>query len=101
MKFETFKSILENLLVEYKRLKLKEKKLNDFFNNSNIELDLDIINSMLHCLKVEFNDEDNWVDWYFYEVLVNNAHNLKIINNDKEYRANYRNMYEILIGNLK
>lgn len=101
MKFETFKETMNLLLLEYRSSRKKDKELEKIFgSDSCIISELKYIDSMLNILKIEFNDKDDFIDWFFYEVLLNNDFDKKIIINNKEYKPTYKNIYKIITNKI-
>lgn len=101
MKFETFKNTMELLLTEYNTSREKDKKLEEIFGgDSRIISELTFLDNMMKILKEEFNDKDDFIDWFFYEVLLQNDFDKLIIINNIEYKPTYENIYKIITNTI-
>lgn len=101
MKFETFKLTMELLKDEYDDIRKKDKKFQEIFGkDSCIISDVKFIDKSLKILEKEFDDKNEFIDWFFYEVLINNDLSKKISINSIDYEPTYENIYKIITNKI-
>lgn len=97
---DIFKEIITELLNEYNRRSIQDRDLAKIFGgDSYIIQDYTFIDNMLSILRKNLNDEYEFIDWLFYENLVNNK-TLTFTIEEKEYEGTIENVYDYLKGCL-
>ena len=97
---ELFTKIINELLEDYNRGFEKDRLLTKAFGgDSSVFQENILLDRMLKILKEEFNDEYDFIDWLFFECLVN-GRNLSFTYDEKEYEGNIENVYNYLIKKL-
>ena len=97
---ELFTKIINELLEDYNRGFEKDRLLTKAFGgDSSVFQENILLDKMLKILKEEFNDEYDFIDWLFFECLVN-GRNLSFTYDEKEYDGNIDNVYDYLIKKL-
>ncbi len=98
---DIFKDIITELLNEYNRRSTQDRSLSEIFGgDSYIVQDYKFIDNMLSILRKNLNDEYEFIDWLFYENLVNNK-TLTFTIEEKEYEGTIENIYDYLNGCLQ
>ena len=98
---ELFTKIINELLEDYNRGFEKDRLLTKAFGgDSSVFQENILLDRMLKILKEEFNDEYDFIDWLFFECLVNGK-NLSFTYDEKEYVGNIENIYDYLNGCLQ
>lgn len=97
---ELFTKIINELLEDYNRKVETDRLLTKAFGGDSLVLQENfLLDRMLKILKEEFNDEYDFIDWLFFECLVN-KNNLSFTYDEKEYAGNIDNVYDYLIKKL-
>ena len=92
---------ITELLNEYNRRSTQDRSLSEIFGgDSYIVQDYKFIDNMLSILRKNLNDEYEFIDWLFYENLVNNK-TLTFTIEEKEYEGTIENIYDYLNGCLQ
>lgn len=98
---ELFRKLILEILNEFNRKFEKDKALTKAFGgDSSIMQESFIIDNIINILKEELNDDSDFIDWLFFENLVNNK-TFKFTFNDIEYEGSIDNVYDYLVGDLK
>lgn len=97
---DIFKDIITELLNEYNKRSIQDRSLSKIFGgDSYIVQDYTFIDNMLSILRKTLNDEHEFIDWLFYENLVNDK-TLTFTIEEKEYEGTIENVYDYLKGCL-
>jgi hypothetical protein len=98
MKLETFKSIIESLLKLYRDSSNRDKEFQKIFGSDTYLITDwydEHIMEVLNSLSTELNDKDEFIQWLFWESLLDSKISSFYIN-EVEYKGTIENVYFML-----